>query len=305
MKKVGWLGASDGWYCRDLKRAAELGHWPESLQIEPMAFGELQVAYHGGASSVFSSSASSDETVQPQAHDALLVRTMPIGSLEQTIFRMNALHVAQANGLRVINPPRALEIAIDKWLTLETVRRDGLLIPRTICCQTRDQAMEAWELLGRSCVVKPIFGGEGRGIMQVNDADMAWRVFTTLEHLRAVIYCQEFLEGPGYDLRLLVIADAIFCVKRNGNGDWRTNVARGGSAEPFDPTFEQIQIAFKACRAVGAWMAGVDLLTDPQGRDVVLEVNAVPGWKATAKALDVDIARVILEKLLFSNDGFV
>jgi ribosomal protein S6--L-glutamate ligase len=46
-------------------------------------------------------------------------------------------------------------------------------------------------------------------------------------------------------------------------------------------------------------MAGVDLLTDPQGRDVVLEVNAVPGWKATAKALDIDIARVVLEKLFW------
>ena len=249
-----------------------------------------------------------DDRGAHQVHDqfpGMARRPHGIGSLEQTVFRMNALHVAQANGLRVINPPRALEIAIDKWLTLETVRRDGLLIPRTICCQTRDHAMEAWEMLGRSCVVKPIFGGEGRGIMQVNDADMAWRVFTTLEQLRAVIYCQEFLDGPGYDLRLLVIADAIFCVKRNGNGDWRTNVARGGSAEAFEPTFEQIQIAFKACRAVGAWMAGVDLLTDRRGRDVVLEVNAVPGWKATAKALDVDIARVILEKLLFSNDAFV
>jgi ribosomal protein S6--L-glutamate ligase len=60
-----------------------------------------------------------------------------------------------------------------------------------------------------------------------------------------------------------------------------------------------MQIAFKAVRALGAWMAGVDLLTDPQGRDVVLEVNAVPGWKATAKALDIDIARVVLEKLFW------
>jgi ribosomal protein S6--L-glutamate ligase len=108
------------------------------------------------------------------------------------------------------------------------------------------------------------------------------------------------LEGPGYDLRLLVIGDALFCVQRSGNGDWRTNVARGGSAKAFEPTFEQMQIAFKATRAVGAWMAGVDLLSDASGRDVVLEVNAVPGWKATAQALEVDIARVLLEKLLFS-----
>jgi ribosomal protein S6--L-glutamate ligase len=98
---------------------------------------------------------------------------------------------------------------------------------------------------------------------------------------------------------LLVIADTMFCVKRIGRGDWRTNVSRGGKAEPHEPTFEQMQIAFKAVRALGAWMAGVDLLTDSQGRDVVLEVNAVPGWKATARALDIDIARVVLEKLFW------
>jgi ribosomal protein S6--L-glutamate ligase len=290
MIKLGWLGAQEGWYFRDLQRAAALPHWPEPIKLDALWFGDLQVAYLGGASSSFSD----------RQCDALIVRTMPLGSLEQTIFRMNALHVAQSNGLRVVNPPRSLEIAIDKWLTLETVRQAGLAIPKTICCQSRDQAMQAWEALGRRCVVKPIFGGEGRGIMLVTDSDMAWRVFSTLEQIRAVIYCQEFLEGPGYDLRLLVIADALFCVQRSGNGDWRTNVARGGSAKAFEPTFEQMQIAFKATRAVGAWMAGVDLLSDASGRDVVLEVNAVPGWKATAQALEVDIARVLLEKLLFS-----
>jgi ribosomal protein S6--L-glutamate ligase len=62
-----------------------------------------------------------------------------------------------------------------------------------------------------------------------------------------------------------------------------------------------MQMAFKACRAVGAWMAGIDIMTDSNGRDVILEVNAVPGWKATAKALDVDIARVLLEKLFFCS----
>lgn len=291
MKKLGWLGAKERWYFRDLQRAAELSHWPEPIALDALAFGDLQVAYLGGASSSF----------LDRQCDALIVRTMPLGSLEQTVFRMNALHVAQSNGLRVINPPRSLEIAIDKWLTLETVRQSGLAIPKTICCQTRDQAMKAWEVLGRRCVVKPIFGGEGRGILLVTDSDMAWRVFSTLEQLRAVIYCQEFIESPGYDLRLLVIGDALFCVQRMGNGDWRTNVARGGQAQAFEPTFEQMQIAFKATRAVGAWMAGVDLISDASGRDLVLEVNAVPGWKATAQALEVDIARVLLEKLLFDT----
>ena len=298
MKRLGWLGAAQSWYFQDMQRAAGLPCWPDPIMLEPVAFDKLAVAYRGGINSdVYLNDTAGDH--RGCALDAMMVRTMPIGSLEQTIFRMNALHVAMASGIRIVNPPRSLEIAIDKWLTLETVRRVGLPIPRTICCQTRDQAMQAWEELGRDCVVKPIFGGEGRGILRVTDPDMAWRVFSTLDQLRAVAYCQEFIEGGGFDLRLLVIGDAIFCVRREGNGDWRTNISRGGNAIPFEPSFEQLSMAFKACRAVGAWMAGVDMMTDHCGRDLIIEVNAVPGWKGTAEALGIDIARVILSKLFF------
>lgn len=303
MKKIGWLGSADGWYIRDLQRAAALKHWPEEITVLPLAFEDLQVAYMGGEESRVKIHDCDHELATSDSHqklDALLVRTMPLGSLEQTIFRMNALHVANRSGVRVINPPRSLEIAIDKWLTLETVRANGLPIPKTICCQTREQGMAAWELMGRDVVVKPIFGGEGRGIVRVTDPDMAWRVFSTLEQIRAVIYCQEFLRGPGFDLRLLVIGDAVFSVKRQSMGDWRTNVSRGAQAIAFEPTFEQVTMAFQAARSVGAWMAGVDLMIDESGRELVIEVNAVPGWKGTAAALEIDIARVVLEKLIFS-----
>jgi ribosomal protein S6--L-glutamate ligase len=233
------------------------------------------------------------------AWDALLVRTMPLGSLEQTVFRMNALHVAEAAGVRVINPPRSLEIAIDKWLSLETLRRAGLETPRTVCCQTREAAMEAWEVeFAQDCVVKPIFGGEGRGIVRVSDPDMAWRVFSALEHVHSICYLQEFLPSCGYDLRLLVVDDAVFCVRRENPKDWRTNVGRGGRALEHAPSFEQVEIAFRASRATGTWMAGVDILPTRDGRNVLLEINAVPGWRATASALGIDVARVLLEKLM-------
>ena len=303
MKRIGWLGSSDGWYIRDLQRAAALEHWSEKIAVTALAFEDLRVSYTGGeASNVQMDVADGEQLIsEPQPNfDALLVRTMPIGSLEQTIFRMNALHVANRVGVKVVNPPRSLEIAIDKWLTLETVREAGLPIPKTICCQTREQGMAAWELLGRDVVVKPIFGGEGRGIVRVTDPDIAWRVFSTLEQIRGVIYCQEFLRGPGYDLRLLVIGDAVFCVKRQSMGDWRTNVSRGAQAIAYEPTFEQVTMAFQATRSVGAWMAGVDLMIDEQGRELVIEVNAVPGWKGTAAALNMDIARVVLDKLFSS-----
>ncbi len=171
--------------------------------------------------------------------DAILVRSMPLGSLEQVIFRVNALHAAESSGKAVVNKPRTLEIAIDKWLTLANVSRLGIQTPRTIVCQTRDQAMQAFESLNGDVVVKPIFGGEGRGLMRVACPDMAWRIFGTLEVNQSVIYLQEFVKHHGYDLRLLMIGEEIFAMKRINKDDWRTNVARGGITEPWNPTSEQ------------------------------------------------------------------
>ena len=98
-------------------------------------------------------------------------------------------------------------------------------------------------------------------------------------------------------LRLLVLGDELFCVRRENRGNWKSNVSQGGFATPHEPTFEQIAIAFKASQAIGGWMVGVDVLPTRDGRDMLLEVNAVPGWRATASALQVDMAQVVLRRL--------
>jgi RimK family alpha-L-glutamate ligase len=295
-QRIAILGNADGWYVRDLMRAAN------HETIEVVGFRELTAEL--GAGQVVLGSRTSDEQAQQRwlsgsnrDFDAVLVRTMPFGSLEQIIFRMNALHAAARQGTRIFNSPRCLEMAIDKWLTLDILQTAGLPVPRTICCQSRSDALEAFEKLGRDCVVKPIFGGEGRGIMRVDDPDLAWRVFGSLEQLGAVLYLQEFLPHNGFDLRLLVIGKEIFSVRRFGNGDWRTNVSRGGHAEPVNPTPAQLAMARQAADAIGGMMVGVDILPATDGRDVLIEVNAVPGWRGTGAALGVDIARKVLDQL--------
>ena len=301
--RLGVLGSPTGWYMRDLQRAAEALPENRATSIVSLSFAKLSVWSQQTESPHANSwTQPTDESTKPEStklsdYDAVLVRTMPLGSVEQIVFRMNALHVAQSAGVQVLNPPRCLEIAIDKWLTLDIARQSGIETPRTICCQTREDALLAFEMLGRDCIVKPIFGGEGRGIVRVTDADMAWRVFSTLEQLQSVIYIQEFLVSQGYDLRLLVVGDELFCVRRENHGDWRSNVARGGQAILHEPTFEQISIAFRACKAIQGWMIGVDILPTIDGRNVLLEVNAVPGWRATAAALNVDMAQLVLNRL--------
>ncbi len=138
----------------------------------------------------------------PRSLDAVLVRTMPLGSLEQVIFRMDCLHALERAAVQVINPTADARNAIDKWLTQHRLHGAGLLTPPTVVCQTRDAALEAFERLGRDVLIKPLFGGEGRGILRIQDADMAWRACGTLQQLGQVMYVQQFQEHLGYDIRV-------------------------------------------------------------------------------------------------------
>src|SRR5207237_7469693 len=113
-------------------------------------------------------------------YDGVLVRTMPPGSLEQVVFRMDVLHRLERRGVRVLNPPLAVEACVDKYVTTARLEAAGLPVPPTIVCQHADDALEAFTALGGDVVVKPLFGSEGRGMVRVSDPEMeigraSWR----------------------------------------------------------------------------------------------------------------------------------
>jgi ribosomal protein S6--L-glutamate ligase len=279
--KLAVLAAHDSWYAADLIRAARGQHEVVVLPFTQISAGlNHRVASSGHDLSDF---------------DAVLVRTMPPGTLEQVIFRMDALGQLAASGKVIVNPPRALEASIDKYLALAKLEAAGLLTPRTIVVQSAEDAECAWEQLGRDVVVKPLFGSEGRGIMRISDPDLAQRAFSTLERLGAVIYLQEFIPHCGYDLRLFVIGRLVFGMKRSNALDWRTNVSRGARTESLVVTDQLRELALRANSAVGTLIAGVDLVPGRDGRLYAIEINAVPGWKALARALQIDIAEMVLE----------
>jgi ribosomal protein S6--L-glutamate ligase len=210
---------------------------------------------------------------------------------------MDALQRLAAAGTRVVNPPRSLEIAVDKYLASAVLQAAGLPVPRTIVCQTFEDAMSAFGVLGQDVVIKPLFGSEGRGITRVNDEAVAWRVCKTLTQIGAVLYLQEFIRHEGWDLRLLLIGDQFHAIRRRHSTDWRTNVSRGATAEPYHPDPALVDLARRAAVAVQAPLAGVDILLGPDGQPYVLEVNAVPGWRGLARALQIDIAARVLDWL--------
>jgi ribosomal protein S6--L-glutamate ligase len=279
--RIALLSAGDGWHVRDLRRAANLlGHDAEAVDFRRLSAG---VAHAPEALAGF---------------EGVLVRTMPPGSLEQVVFRMDLLHRAHARGVAVLNPPRALETCVDKYLATAYLEAAGLRVPPTMACQNADAALEAYHTLGGAVVVKPLFGSEGRGMVRVSDPELAWRTFRTLERTQSVLYLQQFIRHPGWDLRVFVLGGRVLtAMRRYSNGDWRTNVAQGGSGEVVRVGVEEERLALRAAVAVGASVAGVDLLPGPDGEWYVIEVNAVPGWRALAPVTGVDVAAAVVEFL--------
>lgn len=276
---IALLSGGNGWHVRDLARAAKvLGHTSEIVDFRRIhaSLGQGKDALAG--------------------FDGVIVRTMPPGSLEQVVFRMDVLHRLEARGVRVLNPARALEICVDKYLASAKLEAAGLLVPATVVCQDAETALTAFHDLGGDVVVKPIFGSEGRGMVRVSDAELAWRTFRTLERLGTVLYLQKFIAHAGWDLRAFVIGGKVLtAMRRHARDDWRTNVAQGGRAEPANLTTEEERLTLAAAQAVGTSVAGVDLLPRPEGGYYLLEVNAVPGWRALSPTTGVDVATAIVK----------
>ena len=326
---IGILASESSWYYRDLERAAlSLGHTCERLDFTRLIANNLSThnavtvlgaspemcLKNGIASKDNLAAVKAIRLANPQSagatgsvhsrFDAILVRTMPPGSLEQVVFRMDLLGQLEAAGTKVINSPKSLECAVDKYLTTARLQSDGLPVPETIVCEHEDDAMSAFNQLGGDVVVKPLFGSEGRGIVRVSDPDLAHRTFRTLMRLNAVLYLQKFIDHGGFDVRILVLDNRVVGgMRRRSVNDFRTNVAREAVAEPHQPTSLEIDLALKATVTTGAFISGVDLLYDKDGRCYVIEVNAVPGWQAFGRVTGIDVATALINGIIKSNEN--
>jgi RimK family alpha-L-glutamate ligase len=290
------LAARAGWHTDELLRAlAERGHEGVVLPYEGLVARLGTRA--GGAARL-----TSDDRALLDA-GAVLARIIPAGSLEQIIYRVDALHWLESRGVRVMNPPRAIERTVDKFYTSALLHDAGVETPETVVCERSDAAMEAFRRMG-DAVVKPLFGSMGLGMVRVSDEEVAWRVFRALEAIRGVYYLQRTVDHGGRDVRAFVVGDRVIgAIERrardpDGAHGWRTNVSRGGTAHAVELPAAWCDLALRAARAVGADYAGVDLLPARDGAVYVLEVNGIPGWRGLQQATCLDVAGAISDHLL-------
>ena len=287
--RVAILSARQGWHTDQLCRAlAERGHEGRVLPYETL------VAHLGGGGSAPAMTAGDEDL---GACAAVLARIIPAGSLEQIVFRVDALHTLEERGIPVVNPARTIERTVDKLWTTALLEQAGLRVPETVVCEGTDAALAAFRALG-DVIVKPLFGSMGLGMVRVTDEDMAFRVFRTLETLRGVYYVQRTIDHGGCDVRAFVVGSRVIgAIERSAPG-WKTNLARGGRARSVTLEPEQTELALAAARAVGADYAGVDLLPARDGTVYVVEVNGIPGWRGLQEATSRDVAAAIVELLV-------
>lgn len=231
--------------------------------------------------------------------DAVFVRGIADGSLEEVVLRLDVLHALDALGVTVYNDGRSIERTVDKAMTSFLLRRAGIDTPATWVVSDSQQANQivmSEHLRGHVLVCKPLFGSQGRGLHRLGAGDRT----PEFESVSGVYYLQRMIEtGAGwYDWRVLVIGGRAVAAMRREANDWVTNVAQGARCRAEPLTEDLASFAERAVRAVGAQYGGVDLMRDSSGRLWVIEVNGVPAWRALQQVSNVDLAGALADGLL-------
>jgi RimK family alpha-L-glutamate ligase len=229
--------------------------------------------------------------------DALIIRPIGRGSLEELVFRMDMLYKLERKGFYMVNPPTAIEHCVDKYDILALLEDVGVPVPRTLATESVNEALKAFNELGGDVVVKPIFGSRGQGATRVNDIDIADTVFKAITFHHGVIYIQEFVPHGTSDIRAFVLGDQVIASMRRVATGWKTNYSQGARPAPEEISDEFKELAVKAAKAVGCKVAGVDILEGPNGPCIV-DVNSQPGWKGLQMVTKVDVADSIVQFVL-------
>lgn len=281
---VGILGTPGTWHSQELQVALET-KGAKVIYVDPTRL----TAKLGSGDGV------SGSGIDLTDLNFLFVREIPGGSLEQIIFRMDALHQLENDGLRIINSPYAIEKMVDKYYTLSLLKQAGIRVPETIVTEDITQAMDAFQVLGGDVVVKPLFGSRGIGMVRLTDTDTAWRAFRALQLGGYVYYVQQFLPHDNRDLRVVVVGNDCMAAMERVAHSWKTNIAAGARPIHAELGPQACEICLQASHIVGADYSGVDLLRTTTGELFVLEINSMPAWQGLQQVTPFNIADRIIE----------
>ncbi|MBN9293174.1 MAG: 30S ribosomal protein S6--L-glutamate ligase [Flavobacteriia bacterium] len=186
----------------------------------------------------------------------------------------------------------------DKLRCLQVLSREGIRIPKTVFTNYSKHVDHVVKSAGGAPVVlKLLEGTQGLGVVLAENENAAQSVLEAFNGLKARVIVQEFIkEAKGADIRAFVVGGKVVgAMKRQGkDGEFRSNLHRGGSSRIIELTDLEKDVAIKAAATVGLGVAGVDMLQSERG-PLVIEVNSSPGLEGIEKTTHFDIAGSIIE----------
>ncbi len=203
-------------------------------------------------------------------------------------------------GVRVINCLQTGILAGNKLFTHMLLGKAGIPTPRATVAFSKDAALAHLRDVELPAVIKPTVGSWGRLVSKLTNMDAAEGIIEGREAMYPIHhthYLEEFVKRPPRDIRAIVVGDEIVAAiyRTSGDGNWKTNTALGGRADPCEVTPEMAEICTRAKDAVHGEIVGVDLMEDESRGLVVHEVNNTTEYKNTVRVCNVDIPRRMLE----------
>ncbi|MFN4337258.1 MAG: lysine biosynthesis protein LysX [Candidatus Nitrosocaldus sp.] len=226
--------------------------------------------------------------------------------LQRCVSYFKSLHLTatlEGKGCRIINPFQCSIIAGNKLFAHLALVKHGIKTPKSMLAFTHDTVLKAIDTLGYPAVLKPTVGSWGRLIALIRDRDAAEAVVEDREHmfpLYQIYYIQEYVKRPPRDIRAIVAGDRVLgaIYRYSGDGQWKTNMALGGRAEPCQVSKELEDICVRACKAVNGKVVGVDLMEDEARGLLVHEVNPTTEFKNVARVANTRIADEMIDYII-------
>ncbi len=246
------------------------------------------------------------EIIIEKKNPAVLYKGKPIENVDAIIPRIGAsvtfygtAVVRQFEMMKVFSvvESQALVRSRDKLRSLQVLSRAGLGMPKTVFSNYTKDVAEVIEYLGGApLVIKLLEGTQGLGVVLAETNNAAESVLEAFNGLQARVIVQEFIkEAKGADIRAFIVdGNIVGAMKRQGKeGEFRSNLHRGGTAQIIQLTDEEENAALRAAKALGLGVCGVDMLQSARG-PLILEVNSSPGLEGIEAATKKDIAKSII-----------
>ena len=228
--------------------------------------------------------------------DAVIPR---IGS-KVTSYGAAVLRQFEVSGVYSLNGSVAITRSRDKLRAHQLLARKNIAMPITSYAHSANATEDLIKFVGGApLIVKVLSGTQGRGVLLAETNKAAESLINAFLNLEADFLVQEFIkEASGSDIRCFVIGDKVFAAmkRQSADGDFRSNLHSGGSAEPVKLRPEERAVAVKAAKSLGLDVAGVDIVRSSHG-PLVLEVNSSPGLEGIEKVTGKDIATAIIEHI--------